>query len=92
MTIEEKDFKLVPVSDSSPKFDLYLLHVVKPKGGEPREEFKDPLYGLPLESAIQRIINYRISKKYGEGVITMKTYLTEYKQIKEEITKLCTMN
>ena len=49
MIIEEKDFRLTPVNDSSPMFDLELLHIVKPKGGEPREEFKVAGYGLALE-------------------------------------------
>nr|DAN43821.1 MAG TPA: hypothetical protein [Caudoviricetes sp.] len=85
MTIEEKDFKLVPINDSSNKFDLYLLHTVKPKGGEPREEFKDPLYGLPLESAIDRIAHYRVVKKDPDGAKTMRQYLDEVKQMRKEL-------
>lgn len=92
MIIEEKDFRLTPVNDSSPLFDLELLHTVKPKGGEPREEFKVAGYGLPLDAAMNRIISYRIQSKHGDGTIALKKYLEDYKQIQEEIKKLCMKN
>lgn len=38
MEIVEKDFKLKPISEDSPMFDLELLYVVKPRGGEARLE------------------------------------------------------
>ncbi len=92
MTIEEKDFKLSPVNESSPMFDLELLHIVKPKGGEPREEFKIAGYGLPLDAAIKRIISYRIQSKHGDDAISLKKYLEDYKQIQKEIEKICMPN
>ena len=88
MTIKEKDFKLTPVNESSPMFDLELLHIVRPKGGEPREEFKIAGYGLPLDAAIKRIISYRIQSKHGD----LKKYLEDYKQIQKEIEKICIPN
>lgn len=54
-------------------FDLELLHIVRPKGGEPREEFKIVGYGLPLDAAIKRIISYRIQSKHGDGAISLKS-------------------
>ena len=44
MIIEEKDFRLTPVSESSPMFDLELLYTVRPKGKEARQEFKNVAY------------------------------------------------
>ena len=85
MQIEEQDFKLSQVSDSSPFWDLELLYVVKPRGGEPRQEFKQSGYGLTLESAMKRIVNYRISSKHKEESLSMKDYLKEYKEILENI-------
>lgn len=92
MTIEEKDFRLTPVNESSPMFDLELLHIVRPKGGEPREEFKIAGYGLPLDAVIKRIISYRIQSKHGDGAISLKKYLEDYKQIQKEIEKICIPN
>lgn len=92
MIIEEKDFRLTPVNDSSPMFNLELLHIVKPKGGEPREEFKVARYGLPLEAAIKRIISFRIQSKRGDETISLKEYLEDYKQIQKEIKEICMQN
>lgn len=92
MVIEEKDFRLTPVNDSSPMFDLELLHIVKPKSGEPREEFKVAGYGLPLEAAIKRIISFRIQSKRGDETISLKKYLEDYKQIQKEIKEICMQN
>ena len=92
MVIEEKDFRLTPVNDSSPMFDLELLHIIKPKGGEPREEFKVAGYGLPLEAVIKRIISFRIQSKRGDETISLKESLEDYKQIQKEIEKICIPN
>ena len=92
MVIEEKDFRFTPVNDSSPMFDLELLHIIKPKGGEPREEFKVAGYGLPLEAVIKRIISFRIQSKHGDETISLKEYLEDYKQIQKEIKEICMQN
>jgi hypothetical protein len=92
MIIEEKDFRLTPVNDSSPMFDLELLHIVKPKGGEPREEFKVAGYGLPLEAVVKRIISFRIQSKRGDETISLKEYLEDCKQIQKEIKEICMQN
>ena len=89
MTIEEKDFRLIPIGEGSSMFDVELLHTVKPRGGEPREEFQNVAYGLPIDSAIQRIANYRIQKRHENEAITLQQYLTEYREIISEIKKLC---
>lgn len=88
MEIVEKDFKLKPVDESSPFFDLELLYIVKPRGGTPRLEFKNAGYGMPLLSAIKRIIQYRISCKHKEEAIRLKTYFEEYTKELEEFKEL----
>lgn len=80
MEIVEKDFKLIPVDESSPLFDLELLYVVKPRGGEARLEFKNAAYGITLNTAIKKITHYRISCNHKEEAITIKTYFDEYKR------------
>lgn len=89
MIIEESDFKLIPVNDESPIFDLELLYVIKPKKGEPRKEFKNAGYGLSLKYAIKKIIAYRISSKYPDKtIISLKEYLKNFKEECSKIEKL----
>lgn len=83
MIIEEKDFKLTPLDDSSTMFDLELLYTIKPKNKETREEFKVAAYGLPLIDALEKIVQYRISKNHPD-TISLKEYITEFKtQLKQ---------
>lgn len=78
MTIEEKDFRLISIDDSSIKYDLELLYKIQPKGKEPRWEFKNVAYGISLDHALQKIIQYRISNK--QNVFSLKEYLEEFKK------------
>ena len=89
MIIQEEDFKLESVSDSSLFFDLELLHTVKPKGGEERQEFKVAGYGLQLGTAIKKIIQYRISSKYKYKALSMAEYMKEFRKIYQDINKVC---
>ena len=89
MIIEEKDFRLIPIAEGSSMFDIEVLHTVKPRGGEPRDEFQNIAYGVPFASAIQRVVNYRIQKKHEDETINLQQYIQEYKSIVEEIEKLC---
>ena len=84
MTIQGNFYRIEPINDNSPRYDLYLLRTVKSKTN-PREEFQLEGYGMPLESAIGRIIRYAINSKFKDEIITLKDYLNVFKQIKEEI-------
>ena len=87
MIIQGNFYRIEPINDTSPLWDLYLLRKVNSKTN-PREEFQLEGYGMPLDSAIGRIIRYAINSKYGKDEITtLKEYLTVFKQIKEEIYK-----
>lgn len=86
MIIEESDFRLENSNDFSQFWDLELLYTVKPKSGEPRQEFKNAGYGLTLGSAIKRIINYRLSNK--KEIYTLKEYLEEYKKQNAQLQSL----
>ena len=86
MIIQEEDFKL-EYDEGCSKFDLYLMHVVNAKIPEKRkEEFKLDGYSMSLESSIRRIIKYRLNKKLD--VVDLKTYLREYKNEQDKITKV----
>ena len=86
MVIEESDFRLESLSDMSHFWDLELLYTIKPKGGEPREEFKIAAYGIKLETAIDKIINYRIRKKVE--TTSLENYLSMYKKEKEQLVNI----
>lgn len=87
MIIQGNFYRIEPINDNSPLWDLYLLRKVNSKTN-PREEFQLEGYGMPLDSAIGRVIRYAINSKYGKDEITtLKEYLNVFKQIKEEIYK-----
>lgn len=87
MIIQGNFYRIEPINDNSPLWDLYLLRKVNSKTN-PREEFRLEGYGMPLDSAIGRIIRYAINSKYGKDEITtLKEYLNVFKQIQEEIYK-----
>lgn len=90
MVIEEQDFKLTPVSESGKLFDLEVLYTVNKGKSNERTEFRTEGYGLSLNSAIERIVMYRISNKYPkEEIITLKTFLNDYKEEVNKIKELC---
>lgn len=89
MVIEEKDFRLIPNSDSSYWFDLELLYEIKPKGKESRLEFKNVAYGLTLEHAIKRIAHYRVCCRHKEEAIKLIVYFKELKEELDSLKNLC---
>lgn len=89
MVIEEKDFRLIPNSDSSCWFDLELLYEIKPKGKESRLEFKNVAYGLTLEHAIKRIAHYRVCCRHKEEAIKLIVYFKELKEELDSLKNLC---
>lgn len=89
MTIEEADFRLTPCSEASSHFDLELLYVVNKGKDNERTEFRNAGYGLSLESAIRKITMSRIGSKYGEGTVSLKQFLEEFKGEIEKIKQMC---
>ena len=87
MIIEEKDFRLTPVSETSPMFDLELLYTVRPKGKEARQEFKNVAYGISLESALRKVIQYRVSCK--RDTTDLSTYLKDFREELDSLKALC---
>lgn len=81
MVIQGDFYQLIPVNEHSLLFDLKLLYKVK--GKNPREEYKDAGYGLSLESALKKCVQYAISNKFE--VLSLKEYLEEFKNISNEI-------
>lgn len=84
MIIEEEDFRLTPINDTSPKYDLELKYSIG--GKNPREEFKVAAYGVSLTNALQYVIQYRINKKHKDA-ISLKEYIEEYTNNVESLKK-----
>ena len=90
MIIEGKDFRLTPIDESSKLFDLDLLYVVNKGKSNERTEFRNDGYGLRLNTALEKIVMYRISNKYQkEEVISLKTFMEEFKKENDILRKLC---
>lgn len=86
MIIEESDFKLIPVSESSSLFDLELLYTVNKGKSNERTEFRNAGYGFTLPSAIRKVIMNRIENKHES--ISLKTFLKEFKDEVDKLDKL----
>ena len=89
MVIEESDFRLIPISDSDPKYDLELLYKIQSKGKDARLEFKNVAYGIGLEHAIKKIAHYRVCCKHNEEAIRLLTYFKEFKEELDSLKALC---
>lgn len=85
MIIEEEDFRLSQINEHSPKWDLELIHIVRPKGKDPRKEFKIVGYGLPLENALERIVQHRLHNKHKEDAIKLADYIKDYKDERKKL-------
>lgn len=86
MTIEESDFRLTSVNDSSIFFDLELITIVNKGKANERKEFKNVAYGISLESAIKKIAANRVSQKLD--VCNLRDYIKEYKNSIDSIKSL----
>ena len=89
MIIEESDFRLIPESETTPRFDLELLYTVKPRGGEARTEFKPCGYSITLEYAMKKIAHFRINQKHKDEAVRLLDYFNEFKKELENLKKLC---
>jgi hypothetical protein len=87
MVIEESDFKITSIDDSSKLFDLELLYVVNKGKQNERTEFRNVAYGISLERALEKIIMNRLNRKLN--VTDLKTFLKEYKSEVSVLKNLC---
>ena len=84
MIIQGEFFQIIPVNEHSLLFDLKLLYEIK--GKNPRSEYKEAGYGLTLESAVKKCVQYAISKKYE--TLSLKEYVEEFKTAQKEIERM----
>lgn len=89
MVIEERDFRLTPISESSLKFDLELLYTVKHKDGTTEDAFDKVAYGLTLEGALKRVAQYRVNNHHRDDAIRLVTYFKEFREELDSLKELC---
>lgn len=89
MIIQGEFYRLTPINEHSPKYDLELLHDIG--GKNPRQEFKVVAYGVSLERALESTILFATNKKLGEEVASLKEFLNAYKEesnkVREELNR-----
>ena len=89
MIIQGEFYRLTPINEHSPKYDLELLHDIG--GKNPRQEFKVVAYGVSLERALESTILFATNKKLGEEVVSLKEFLNAYKEesnkVREELNR-----
>lgn len=85
MIIEGDFYRLTPISEHSSKYDLELLYDIK--GKNPRKEYKIASYGISIETAIKRIITYSINKKFDNETITLRQFLSEFREEADKIRR-----
>ena len=83
MVIQGDFYQITPVNEHSLLFDLKLLYDIK--GKNPRKEYKDVGYGMSLESAIKKCIQYALSNKFE--VLSLKEYIDEFKKMQKELER-----
>lgn len=85
MIIQGEFYRLTPINEHSPKYDLELLHDIG--GKNPRQEFKVVAYGVSLERALKSTILFATNKKLGEEVVSLKEFLNAYKEESNKIRR-----
>lgn len=82
MKIKEEDFMIEKIQDQN-FFNLSFNTTVKKKDGTEVSEYKIIAYGIPFDTCIKKIVDYRMRSKEGE--CTVKEYVKLYKQ---EVNKI----
>lgn len=83
--IEELDFIMEQDTEGMAMWDLSLLTSKKSGKNKGQEEMTLIAYGIPFDSCIKRIINYRISKK--QSTYDLKSYFQAYNEELKKLTK-----
>lgn len=91
MVIKTDDYILKQIAEDSLFWDLTFSKIVNRGKANERVEFKDPIYGISIESAKKRITLWRTNKKLPEETTPQefnKVYSSEKKIIEKELTDL----
>ena len=85
MIIEGDFYKIKPIDNCSCLFDLELLYEIK--GKNPRKEFKNVGYGMPMHRVLEKMISYSVTNKLPDTA-TLKDYLNAFKEESNTIRTL----
>lgn len=91
MIIKTNDYILKQISEDSLFWDLTFSKVINKGKDTERIEFKDPIYGVTIESAKKRITLWRTNKKCSEEITPQefnKVYSNEKHLIEKELIDL----
>lgn len=80
MTIKEQDFRLIPISDSTPVFNLEFKNN--------KQEFKTEAYGISIEYAVKKIAHHRVCNNHADEAISLCTYFKEFQTELNSIKQL----
>lgn len=83
ITIVGENYQLKQISDGATLWNLYFKR--KNKKGE--EKFVIESYGVSINQAIPKIINYMIAKKLNGQATTLKQYLKIWVKIHSQMVK-----
>jgi hypothetical protein len=87
--IEEEDFKLEQ-QENFDRYDLELMYVVNAKDPEKRrEEFKNAGYSMSLDTCLNKIVNYRLSKRID--TCNFKDFIKGYKEERKKLENLASL-
>ncbi len=91
MIIKNDDYILKQISEDSLFWDLTFSKIVNKGKDTERIEFKDPIYGISMETAKKRIALWRTNKKLKEETNPeefRKVYLQEKEIIEKELVTI----
>ena len=91
MIIKNDDYIVKQISEDSLFWDLTFSKIVNKGKDTERIEFKDPIYGISMETAKKRIALWRTNKKLKEETNPeefRKVYLQEKEIIEKELVTI----
>lgn len=88
MKIKILNFSLEPPADASDRFDLFCYSPGKTREGEPKTVRKRIGYAMTLESCADTIIKLTAKDRLGDNEVSLKQYIEEYRQLKEEVKQM----
>ena len=84
MTIEGNGYKIEKLTDA-PFYNLSITAVINVGTDKEREEYRIVGYGMPFDSCIKQIVDYRMAKL--EGTYSPKEFVDLYEELVMELGK-----
>jgi len=88
IVIKTEEFEMVQSSKTGPFFNFSAISTINAGKPNERKEMKLISYGLPFETCMKHIVGLEMAKIEGE--LTATEYISKYKQVVENVSKLIT--